>query len=95
MIWPIDYIGKVICGDSLEIMKGIPDKSIDLVLTDPPYGVGLEYDIYDDSESNWFEMFDLLISEIKRISTMAILPCCRIKALPYIYQNFPPDWLIC
>jgi len=26
-------------GDCLEIMKTIPDKSIDLVLTDPPYGV--------------------------------------------------------
>lgn len=27
-------------GDCLEIMKTIPDKSIDLVLTDPPYGIG-------------------------------------------------------
>ena len=25
------------CGDCLEIMKDIPDKSIDLLLTDPPY----------------------------------------------------------
>lgn len=29
---------KIYCGDCLEIMKEIPDKSIDLVLTDPPYG---------------------------------------------------------
>lgn len=34
-----DYIGKVTQGDCLELMKGIPDKSIDLVLTDPPYGI--------------------------------------------------------
>ena len=27
-------------GDCLELMKGIPDGSIDLVLTDPPYGIG-------------------------------------------------------
>ena len=27
-------------GDCLELMKDIPDKSIDLVLTDPPYGIG-------------------------------------------------------
>ena len=26
-------------GDCLELMKSIPDKSIDLVLTDPPYGI--------------------------------------------------------
>ena len=29
---------KVICGDCLEVMKDIPDKSIDCVITDPPYG---------------------------------------------------------
>ncbi len=29
-------------GDCLEIMKTIPDKSIDLVLTDPPYGITKE-----------------------------------------------------
>ncbi len=29
--------GVLLCGDCLEIMKDIPDKSVDLVLTDPPY----------------------------------------------------------
>ena len=29
---------KLIKGDCLEIMKNIPDDSVDLVLTDPPYG---------------------------------------------------------
>ena len=28
---------KVIQGDCLEVMKDIPDKSIDMVLTSPPY----------------------------------------------------------
>lgn len=32
---------EVACGDRLEGMKLIPDKSIDLVLTDPPYGIGI------------------------------------------------------
>lgn len=27
------------CGDCLELMKEIPDKSIDAVITDPPYGI--------------------------------------------------------
>lgn len=31
--------GEVICGDSLEVMKGFKDKQFDLVLTDPPYGM--------------------------------------------------------
>ena len=33
-------INKVINADSLAVMRLIPDKSIDLVLTDPPYGIG-------------------------------------------------------
>ncbi len=37
MKFPDDYINKVICGDCLEIMKGIPDGAVDLVVTDPPY----------------------------------------------------------
>ena len=40
-----EMINQVIQGDCLEVLKSIPDKSIDLVLTDPPYGVtGLEWD---------------------------------------------------
>lgn len=32
-----DYIGKIINADCLDILKQLPDKCIDLVLTDPPY----------------------------------------------------------
>ena len=33
------YVNKIICGDCLEVMKDFPDNSVDLVLTDPPYGL--------------------------------------------------------
>ena len=39
MNYPTDFINKVICGDCLEVMKDIPDNSVDLVLTDPPYNL--------------------------------------------------------
>ena len=26
----------------LDFMKGLPDKSIDLIITDPPYGLGID-----------------------------------------------------
>ena len=32
-----DYIGKIICGDTEKLIKEIPDNSIDLIVTDPPY----------------------------------------------------------
>lgn len=32
---------QIINADCMEILKQLPDKSIDLVLTDPPYGGGV------------------------------------------------------
>ncbi|MDD3014370.1 MAG: site-specific DNA-methyltransferase [Candidatus Gastranaerophilales bacterium] len=37
--YPNDFIDKIICGDCLEIMRQIPDKSVDLVVTSPPYNL--------------------------------------------------------
>jgi site-specific DNA-methyltransferase (adenine-specific) len=39
------YINKIINADCLDILKQLPDKSIDLVLTDPPYGIGASSNI--------------------------------------------------
>lgn len=35
-----DFFGKIICGDCINVMKGIPDNSVDMIWTDPPYGHG-------------------------------------------------------
>jgi len=37
MKWPDDFVNKVICGDCLGVMKGIPDECIDMAITSPPY----------------------------------------------------------
>lgn len=39
MKFPKDYYNKIICGDCLETMKTMPGKSIDLVVTSPPYNL--------------------------------------------------------
>lgn len=51
MKYPEDFINKIICGDCIEVMKKMPDQEIDMIITSPPYNVGIEYDIYDDSLS--------------------------------------------
>lgn len=33
------YCNQIICGDVLDVMKAIPDSSIDLVVTSPPYNL--------------------------------------------------------
>jgi site-specific DNA-methyltransferase (adenine-specific) len=45
---------KLFCGDCLEIMKDIKDKSIDLILCDPPYGTtSLQWDKIINFELLW------------------------------------------
>jgi len=49
-----DYLNKVIEGNCLEIMRYIPDKSIDLILSDLPYGTTSNpWDILIDFELLW------------------------------------------
>ena len=53
-------LNKIICGDVLEAMKKIPDNSIHLAITSPPYNVGKNYDNHNDKINyqeylNWLE----------------------------------------
>jgi len=33
-------IGKIHLGDCMDVLRALPDKCVDLLLTDPPYGGG-------------------------------------------------------
>lgn len=57
-----DLINNVFEGDCLKLMKNIPDKSIDMILCDLPYGT---------TQNNWDSVIDLeeLWMEYKRIIT--------------------------
>jgi site-specific DNA-methyltransferase (adenine-specific) len=41
----------LMCGDVMEQLKLIPDNSVDLIVTSPPYNVGIKYDNYDDART--------------------------------------------
>lgn len=43
-----NLIGKIVNGDCREVMKTMQEGYIDLIVTSPPYGVGIEYDVHDD-----------------------------------------------
>lgn len=42
---------KIINGDCVEVMKTLPEGSVDLVVTSPPYNADIKYDVYDDGLS--------------------------------------------
>jgi site-specific DNA-methyltransferase (adenine-specific) len=41
--------GKIINGDCIEVMKTLPEGSVDLVVTSPPYNCGIKYDMHIDN----------------------------------------------
>jgi site-specific DNA-methyltransferase (adenine-specific) len=43
-----NYLNKITTGDCREVMRKMPANSIDLMVTSPPYGVGIAYDSFDD-----------------------------------------------
>jgi site-specific DNA-methyltransferase (adenine-specific) len=43
--------GKIINGDCVDVMKTLPEGSVDLIVTSPPYNANIKYDEYDDGLS--------------------------------------------
>lgn len=56
-------MNKVICGDCLEVMRGMEDNSVDAIVTDPPYGLkfmGKKWDYAVPSADVWAECLRVL-----------------------------------
>ena len=66
------YLNQIICGDSLEVLRGIPSESVDCLITSPPYWNLRDYNIegqlgleptFHEYISKLCDMFD----EVKRV----------------------------
>jgi len=78
--------------DCLDIMAKYPDKYFDCCLTDPPYNVGLKYNMHDDNMINYFEWCNKWFNELLRISKLIVITV-GMKNLNYWY-NKNPIWTI-
>ena len=61
---------SLILGDCLEVMRTMADKSVDAVITDPPYGVGVDYSMFDDTKDNLKTLVNLFFPEAVRVSNI-------------------------
>ena len=76
-----NMINTVIEGDCLDVMKSMPDKCVDLVLTDPPYGIerfktgGSHINKYGSEKQEWNNVkpSDKIFAEIFRISNYQVI----------------------
>lgn len=98
MTWPIDIGVKpyyqddwtvLYCADCRDILPLLP--KVDLVLTDPPYGVGVDYDSFNDTESNVSELVKSVLPICIEKSKRVALTCGTRQQSAYP----PPTWVLC
>ncbi len=86
--------GKIFLCDCLDFMKEMPDKSVDLCLTDFPYGIEENYDSYNDSVENLKILVEKAMPEILRISKRALITCGNRNITLYPKSDWILAWII-
>ncbi len=86
----------LITGDSSVVLKNIPDESIDLIFTDPPYNAGLKYgktfndnlpwSKYHERAKKWFSEYNRILKKTGSIYIMNY-PEINAKILPYLEND--------
>ena len=66
---PAFETNKILCGDVVSVMKKIPDNSVHLAITSPPYNVGKDYDNHNDrmGYQEYLDWLDEVWRETKRV----------------------------
>jgi site-specific DNA-methyltransferase (adenine-specific) len=78
-----DWLDRVFCEDALEGLHRIPDGSIDLILTDPPYNLGKDYGNASDQKSveeflAWTEQWvDAALPKLKENGSLYVFTTWR------------------
>lgn len=63
-------INKIYCGDCLELIKELPDNSIDASFTSPPYNRirNDTYDLFNDVNENYLQMLSNITEQMIRVT---------------------------
>ncbi|MDP2673011.1 MAG: site-specific DNA-methyltransferase [Nanoarchaeota archaeon] len=82
-----EWINQIVCGDAINLIKEISNESIDLILTDPPYGIKKE----GIKNSSNLETFYLILPECYRVLKKDgfFITFFSTKLLPEIFKNNP------
>lgn len=79
-------------GDCREIMPAIEGAAA--VITDPPYGIDVAYDVHDDATADWYPLMDDVVPLMRTAAPFVVMPSCAINRMEWWYANHPPDWLV-
>jgi len=74
---------ELVQGNCLEVMKGMPDKSVDLVFTSPPFKD-------EDIEGDYWQIYDAWMGEMVRVAKNAVIIIHSATKLNTIITKYPP-----
>ena len=83
---PPDLLDKVIVGDARDVLKKLPDNSVHLMVTSPPYNAGKEYD-EDLTLEEYLDFIEEVMKEVYRVLVWGGRVCFNVANLgrkPYI-----------
>ena len=87
-------INQVYCGNCIELLKQLPDKSIDVCLTDFPYGVDIDYGGYFvDTRENLKQLISEVMPELKRVCKRIVLTCGQSNIWMYPEADWIMAWI--
>lgn len=88
----------IVNGDSLDLLSKIPDKSVNLIVTDPPYHSTKKKNITGDrnfdSDSDFLEWMNLYFKQFKRILAPngSLYIFCSSAMAPYLYVDLAGEF---
>jgi len=83
--YPEDFVNKIICGDCLELIKLVPNNSINAIITDPPYGLNKNGIRNDADLTLFYNMFPECDRVLKDNSFF--ITFFSTKFLPQLFKN--------
>jgi len=83
---------KIVQGDCLAILKDMPAESIDLVITSPPYNIGVAYKTYQDRQPRdaylkWLAEIGKQLSRVMRDGASFFLNVGSTNSDPWLPQD--------
>jgi site-specific DNA-methyltransferase (adenine-specific) len=81
---------NLILGDCIDVLRHLPDKSIDCIVTDPPYGVGFNFGAYKDDVTNLKKLVIDALPHMLRVAQRAVI----IPGIRNLMLYPQPTWIL-
>jgi DNA modification methylase len=82
---------KLIHGNCIDELRRMPDKSIDCIVTDMPYGIGYDFGDYRDNVENLDALINDALPEMRRVARLTVIT----PGVRNLFRYPAPTWTLC